>query len=203
MVVGFSPNGSGFSLALHWAQYLSLYALNHGVGPGASSSTTVKATVSFPGSDAGFDSKFTPVSSRMLGRIAIHAALHPETCNGKVVNMMDTEKPITFRELWAEMASWFGLEGVGPAGDDGAGDLKPGEYVAKYKSMFEDHRRPKAVKCGVGAGSTQLDAVGYWLTFNRQLSDERLRAVGFKERREAIDGWIEAFEQFRAAGLII
>ena len=139
----------------------------------------------------------------MLGRIAIHAALHPEKCDGKVVNMLDTERPTTFRELWAEMASWFGLEGVGPVGDDGVGDLKPGEYVTKHKNKFEDHQRPKAVHGGVGAGSTQLDAVGYWLTFDRQLSDERLRAAGFEERREAIDGWIEAFEQFRAAGLII
>lgn len=201
VVVGFSPNGSGFSLALHWAQYLSLYALNHGLGPGAAPKSGDKVKVHFPGSDEGFNSKFTPVSGRMLGRIAIYAALHPETCGGKVVNQMDTEHPTTFRQLWAEMASWFGLEGVGPSGDEG--ELKPGQYVVKYKDKFGDMNKPRAVTCGVGAGSTQLDAVGWWLTFDRQLSDARLRDVGFEERKEPIDGWIEAFERFRAAGIII
>ena len=136
----------------------------------------------------------------MLGRIAIYAALHPKSCGGKVVNMMDTETPTTFRQLWPAIAGYFGLEGVGPCTDEAA--LKPGQYVAKYKHLFDSAGCPKAVTCGVGAGSQQLDAVGWWLTFDRELSGERLRSLGFEETREPIEGWIEAFEEFKKAGII-
>jgi hypothetical protein len=197
-VVGFSPNGSAFSLALHWAQYLALYALNHRESIGHAAGERPK--VAFPGSEEGFDSKFTPVSGRMLGRIAIHAAVHPGICGGKVVNMMDTETPTTYRQLWPVITGFFGLEGVGP--DNDKERLKPGEYVAKYRHLFEKSGRPKAVTCGVGAGSQQLDAVGWWLTFDRELSGERLRSLQFKEQRDPIEGWLEAFGQFKNVGII-
>lgn len=200
-VVGFSPNGSGFSLALHWAQYLSLFASNNGINDGSTVPSADRVKVPFPGSDQGLDSKFTPVSSRLLGRISIFSALHPESCGGKVVNMMDSDRPTTFRELWPSIAAWFGLDGVGPSNKED--ELKPGEYVTKHKQEFEALGRSRALTCGVGAGSGQLDLVGWWLTFDRQLSGERLRSLGFREERDPIEGWIEAFEQFRAAGIIL
>ncbi|KND91800.1 hypothetical protein TOPH_03463 [Tolypocladium ophioglossoides CBS 100239] len=196
-VIGFSPNGSGFSLALHWAQYLSLYAYNHGIRAGSGQ----RVEVPFPGCEEALDSKFAPVSSKILGRISIHAAMNPDTCGGKVVNMADDEQPTTFRHIWPAAASWFGLVGVGPSNDAGA--LKPGAYVAKYKHVFGENGRHKAVACGVGAGAAQLDSVGWWLTFDRQLSLKRLRALGFEERRNPVEGWLEAFEQFRDAGIIL
>ncbi|KAM4064342.1 sirq protein [Hirsutella rhossiliensis] len=200
-VVGFSPHGSAFSLALHWAQYLSLYAFNHGIQPGKVPPSGKEIRVAFPGCQEAFDSKFTPVSGKILGRISIHAALNPGTCGGKVVNMADNDRPTSFSKVWPAIASWFGLVGVGPAGDEGA--LKPGEYVAKHKQAFAEQNRPKALKCGVGAGSAQLDAVGWWLKFDRHLSLERLRVLGFQEQRDPVEGWLGAFEQFRAAGIIL
>ncbi|KAF7551199.1 hypothetical protein G7046_g7783 [Stylonectria norvegica] len=198
VVVGFSPIGSNFSLALHWAQFLSLYAHNHGVRDGSSSHGQIK--VPFPGSVQGYDSLFTPVSSRILGRIAVHAALNPGKCGAKVLNMLDNSKPTTFRELWPAIAAWFGLVGVEPSGDDKV--LPPGEYIDKYKHVFEEYGLPKAITAGVGAGNKQLDSVGWWLTFDRQLSPERLRAVGFDEERAPAIGWLEAFDKFRAAGIV-
>ncbi|VUC28863.1 unnamed protein product [Clonostachys rosea] len=197
-VIGFSPNGSGWSLALHWAQYLSLYSYNEGRGIANEGS---QVSVSFPGCEGALDSKFTPVSSKILGRIAIFAALNPDICSGKVINMADDEHPTTFRQLWPKIASWFGLSGVGPSTETDA--LKPGEYVKKNEAIFSEQNRAKALSCGVGAGSQQLDSVGFWLTFDRQLSLDRLRACGFHERRDPIEGWIEAFEQFREAGIIL
>ncbi|TEY40638.1 hypothetical protein BOTCAL_0430g00030 [Botryotinia calthae] len=49
-VVGFSPIGSNFSLALHWAQYLLLYAYNHGIFEPADYG---KVEFAFPGSEGG------------------------------------------------------------------------------------------------------------------------------------------------------
>ncbi|KPM39743.1 hypothetical protein AK830_g6809 [Neonectria ditissima] len=193
VVVGFSPIGSNFSLALHWAQYLSLYARNHGA-PGKSG-----IEVPFPGNEQAYRALFTPVSSRTLGRIAIHAALNPDACGGKIINMVDRAEPSTFAQLWPAIADWFGLVGVGPADDAGAA---PGVYVEEHKHLFGDEGRPKAVEAGVGAGHKQLDSVGWWLTFDRQLSADRLRGLGFVEERSPAEGWLEAFEKLRAAGII-
>ncbi|EQB43278.1 hypothetical protein CGLO_18089 [Colletotrichum gloeosporioides Cg-14] len=196
-VVGFTPNGSGWSLALHWAQYLSLYAHNHGVD----GTTEPLVEVPFPGNEAGYNSLFTPVSSRTLGRIAVHASLNPDKCGGKIINMADSEKPTKFREIWPALAKWFGLKGVDPVGDDQA--LKPGEYIKRHKHVFAEKGFPKASSSGVGAGASQLDSVGYWLSFDRQLSLERLRSVGFSDERDPTEGWLEAFNKFREAGIIM
>lgn len=198
-VVGFSPNGSGFSLALHWAQYLSLYAYNHDIR-GSNTPTGAKVEVPFPGVDAALDSIHTPVSGPTLGRISIFAALNPNTCSGKVINMFDDDTPTCFRKLWPTIAGWFGLVGTGPSEDSDA--LTPSAYIAKHRHLFEENGLPKGVKCGVGAGSSQLDSIGWWLTFDRQLSSDRLRETGFTERRDPGEGWIEAFRSLRDAGII-
>lgn len=199
-VIGFTPNGSAFSLALHWAQYLSLYAYNHGIKRPSDASTR-NIEVPFPGVEKTLDSLFTPVSDQTLGRISIHAALNPDKCGGKVINMADDERPSTFRELWPAIANWFGLIGVGPSADPS--ELKPSEYIAKHRHIFADKGLPKGVTSGVGAGSSQLDSVGWWLTFDRQLSLKRLRDTGFEERRDPKAGWLDAFERLRAAGIIL
>ncbi|KAF9878726.1 hypothetical protein CkaCkLH20_03626 [Colletotrichum karsti] len=196
-VVGFTPNGSGWSLALHWAQYLSLFAHNHKERDDSESLVEVP----FPGNEGGYDGLFTPVSSRILGRIAIHASLNADKCGGRIINMADSQEPTKFRKIWPALAEWFGLKGVGPIGDDSA--LKPGEYVQQYKHIFQDNGFPKAAAAGVGAGALQLDSVGCWLSFDRQLSLDRLRSVGFLEERDPIEGWLEAFEKFKAAGIIM
>lgn len=198
-VVGFTPRGSAFSLALHWAQYLSLYAYNNGVSRATGSSDrTVEAP--FPGTDAVYNSLSTPVSERSLGRISVYASLHPDECGRKVLNAMDNDRPLSFRDLWPSIAGLFGLVGVGPSGDDDA--LKPGEYIAKYQHLFAENGLPEAAKRGVGAGSSQLDRIGWWLGFDRQLSPERLRASGFTEQRDPVEGWLDAFERFAKAGII-
>ncbi|EAW20652.1 uncharacterized protein NFIA_030850 [Aspergillus fischeri NRRL 181] len=201
-VVGFTPNGSAFSLTLHWAQYLSLYAYNHGIRPDdTSSSNKYEVEVPFPGNEAGYQSLLTPVSEKILGRIAIHAALNPDKCGQKIINMVDNDRPVNFAELWPAIANWFGLKGVGPSETGDA--LKPGEYVTKFRHLFTENGRPKGVTCGVGAGSAQLDSLGWWLSFHRHLSSERLRGLGFTEQRNPVEGWLDAFERFRKAGIIL
>jgi hypothetical protein len=148
----------------------------------------------------------------------IYASLHPETCGGgQLFNVADNEMPSKNGEIWPQLAAWFGLKGVGPAKDTGvngralgvgelphtASQLTPGKYVVKHKGIFEQCRRSKALEGGVGAGSQQLDSVGYWLTFDRQLSLKKLRATGFEGDKDAIGGWLDSFEMFRKAGLII
>ena len=217
--IGFTPNGSQFSLALHWAQYLSLYAHNHGIQPGAAADEPANVRIPFPGSAAGANALFSPVSSNTIGRFMIYASLHPDTCGGgRLFNIADSETPFTYGQIWPQLARWFGLVGVGPTaeGSQSANDargvgelpetsssLTPGEYVAKYNSIFSQCGRANAVRGGVGSGSRQLDSVGYWLTFDRQMSLHRLREAGFGEERNPVAGWLDAFEMFRKAGLIL
>lgn len=222
-VVGFSPNGSAFSLALHWAQFLSLFAYNHGIRPPFSTSmghesnnsNDKKIEVPFPGTGAAANALFSPVSERTLGRASVHAALNMDKCGEKVINVGDRGKPSAFREIWPALAAWFGLVGVF-SDDDGAASsssstadsntdpdaqLLPGEYVVKYRHLFGKAGLSKAITCGVGAGAAQLDAIGS-LAMDRQMSLQRLKDVGFEEERDPVAGWIDAFERFRAAGMI-
>ncbi|KAI0481901.1 hypothetical protein F4859DRAFT_438619 [Xylaria cf. heliscus] len=217
-IVGFTPNGSQFSLALHWAQYLSLYAHNHGVDPSTQRTRSVTVEVPFPGNTAGANSLFSPVSAAKIARFMIYASLHSNTCGGgQLFNIADHEVPCTYGELWPRLAGWFGLVGVGPSehspvGIDSlrAGELPkdaqiltPGEYVAKYKNIFTQFGHRKAVDGGVGAGRRQLDSVGYWLTFDRQLSLEKLKTTGFEGNSDPVQGWVDSFQMFRNAGLIL
>ncbi|KAJ6075755.1 hypothetical protein N7499_007736 [Penicillium canescens] len=216
-IIGFTPNGSQYSLSLHWAQYLSLWAYNHGIGP-YTPGTKKAVEVPFPGSAAGANSLFSPVSSKTMARFMIYASLHPETCgDGQLFNIADNETPCKYGEIWPHLAKWFGLVGVGPTDSPQSLDntLKvgevpvttpsamPGEYIAKHKDKFAECGRPNAVGGGVGVGNRQLDSVGYWLTFDRQLSLKKLRGTGFEGDIDNVQGWLESFEMFRKAGLIL
>jgi hypothetical protein len=187
-IIGFTPNGSGFSLAGHWAVYLYAYKLVHGEG----------AEVLFPGTIEGYDAKFTETSATTLARVAIHASLHPVQFRERIFNVADTETPSTMHERWPQIASWFGLVGVAPPVEASADDTKPSDFVKKHEGRLKE----AGVK-GVDIwNSAQLDSYGYWLTFDRQLSLGRLRDAGFREEVGPEMGWWEAFEMFRKAGMI-
>lgn len=55
-----------------------------------------------------------------------------------------------------------------------------------------------------GGGRKRLDAVGYWLNFDRQPSADKLRSAGvtFVEQWQPAAAWTEAFRGFRDAGII-
>jgi hypothetical protein len=215
--IGFTPHGSQYSLSLHWAQYLSLWAYKHGVGP-RTSGTNKAVEVPFPGNAAGAKSLFSPVSSRTIARFMIYASLRPEACgNGQLFNIADNERPCKYGEIWPHLAKWFGLVGVGPADSsqsmentlkagevpENTPSIMPGEYIAEHKGKFAECGCSNAVSGGVGVGSRQLDSVGYWLTFDRQLSLKKLRDTGFEGDIDHVQGWLESFEMFRKAGLIL
>ncbi|CAJ2500017.1 Uu.00g028700.m01.CDS01 [Anthostomella pinea] len=132
-IIGFTPNGSQYSLALHWGQYLSLYAYNHGIEPRTESSSNKEpAKVSFPGNKEAYSALCSPVSGTIIGRFSVYASLHPETCGGgRLFNVADREEPSTFGDVWPALASWFGLVGTesvkeGHAATIGDDALDPG-----------------------------------------------------------------------------
>lgn len=149
----------------------------------------------------------------------IYASLHPETCGGgQLFNIADREEPCNYGDIWIQLAARFGLVGTRPSNGDetshtealGVGGVPqtistalPGEYISMHKGIFAEHGRAHAISAGVGQGSRQLDSVGYWLTFDRQMSLERLRSTGFSESRDPAQEWLGAIEMFGKAGLIL
>ena len=102
-------------------------------------------------------------------------------------------------ERWPAIANYFGLEGTGPL-DDGKeeGLLRPGEYIEMHKGVLD--------RWG-GKGSRvfkaeALDEYGYHFTFDRHMSLEKVKGVGFEEEMEPNASWFKAFDRLRAAGMI-
>lgn len=182
------PNGSTFNLLAHWATFLSLYATVEGKG----------AKVPFPGTPAGYNALFNDASADIIAKFSIWASLHPDKCGGgQLFNIADQTRPSRMSERWPAIAKYFGLEGVAPLGDD-EDALKPGEYIEKHKDVLD--------KWG-GKGSRvfkaeALDGYGYHFTFDRHMSLEKVRGVGFEEEIEPDGSWFKAFDRLRAAGMI-
>ncbi|KAJ7848921.1 hypothetical protein B0H14DRAFT_3867041 [Mycena olivaceomarginata] len=186
-IVGFSPNGSTYSLPAHWATYLSLYRAIEGEG----------ASVPYPGTEKGYDTKFNDASSEIIAKLAIWASLHPEKSGGQLFNIADRAEPSTMRERWPALAAFFGLVGVGPLPLD-AITLKPGEYARKHQDVLKEKcKKPNEV-----FGAAFLDGYGYHFSADRQLSLEKIRAVGFLEEIDPLQSWFKAFERFRSAGMV-
>ena len=101
-------------------------------------------------------------------------------------------------ERWPAIANYFGLEGTGPVDDDDGkeeGPLKPGEYIEMHKGVW-DGKGSRVFK------AEALDEYGYHFTFDRHMSLEKVKEVGFEEEMEPNASWFKAFERLRAAGMI-
>jgi hypothetical protein len=156
------------------------------------------AEVPFPGTKAGYESLYTETSASLLARVAIHASLHPEQFRERIFNVADSAKAESMRERWPQIAGWFELKGVAPSESASAGDKQPSEFIKE-----NEHKLEQAGVKGVDIWNAgQLDSYGYWLTFNRHLSLNRLRDAGLEEERRPEQGWWDAFEMFKKAGMI-
>lgn len=89
------------------------------------------------------------------------------------------------------------VKGVAPS--DSAQGCLPGDFVRESRQLLES----AGVKGASVWNTSQLDSYGYWLTFDRHLSLRRLRQeAGYSERSKPEEGWWNAFELFRKAGMI-
>ena len=186
-IIGFAPNGSGWSLAGHWAKFLSCYRLVEGEG----------ARVPFPGTLKAYDALFNETSSQMVAKCAIWASLNPERSGRQLFNIADRAKPGRMRERWPAIAKWFGLEGVEPAKDSDS-IFKPSEYTNQHRDVLE----AKGFRDELCLMPGWIDSFGYACDFDRYLSLEKIRRADFTEELDPDESWYEAFEGFRQAGLI-
>jgi hypothetical protein len=131
--------------------------------------------VPYPGNDLGYTTLFTEASSEIMAKLSIWASLRAEKTGTKSFNIADTAKPATVKEGWSAITKVFGLEGVCPSNNPD--HLKPGEYITKHGHVLEDH----GVKPGLVFKGEHLDMYGFWTTFDRQLSLDNVKSVGFEE----------------------
>ena len=165
-----------------------MYALVEGKG----------ANIPFPGTEDAYASQFNDASAGIIARFSIWAALHPEKCGGgQLFNIADQARPSRMSERWPAFAAYFGLKGIGPVNDPNV--LEPGEYIKKHSHVLEEH----GIKSNQVFKADFLDTYGYYLTFDRQLSLEKARSVGFLEEIDPISSWFKVFERFREAGMIL
>lgn len=181
------PNGSAFNLAAHWANYLLTYALVEGKG----------AKVPFPGTQSAYSALYNEASADIIARFSIWVALYPDKARGgQIFNIADQTKPSRMSERWPALANYFELEGIDPVDDPKV--LRPGEYMNKHRDVLEKHgiRNNQVLKADF------LDTYGYYLTSDRQLSLDKVRAAGFSEEIDPTSSWYKAFDGFRMAGMI-
>lgn len=183
-IIGFTPNGSTFSLAAHWFNYLSLYASVE--GPGSS--------VPYPGTPTSYRTLFNGASSDIIARFSIYASLHPDrTGNGEIFNIGDQDRPQSMEEIWPAVASCFGLQGTAPTDDQDPVLIRPSDYMALNQDQLPAYSGSQLTK------PSWLDAYGTWYTFDRPLSLEKIRSVGFTEERDAAASWVKTMKLFQNA----
>jgi hypothetical protein len=186
-IIGFAPSGSAFNLVAHWATYLALYSIVEGNG----------ARVPFPGVEAGYKALYNDVSSDMIGKLSIWASLHPDRTSSEIFNVADRALPSSMEERWPKIAAYFGLEGVAPL-DDNTMLLMPTEYIKKHRDIL-DKRCANANEVFYG---DILDRNLNAFTFNRHLILDKARNIGFLEETDPNASWFEAFERYKAGGML-
>lgn len=181
--IGFTPNGSTFSLAAHWFNYLSIYAAVEGKG----------AKVPYPGVEESYKSLANGVSSDMIARFSIWASLRPEKSSGEIFNIVDQTRPLSMETHWPVIAGFFGLEGTGPMENQDSILLRPTEYMQKHQDKLPGGSASKLWK------ASWLDEYGHWTTFDRQFCVDKIRSIGFVEERDANSSWLDTFALLKAA----
>lgn len=197
MVVGFVPNNNAHCLAQVLAVYLSLYA--HVSGPGAE--------VPFPGNETSWGVLSNDSSQDIVARFSIYAALRASqgTGDGRAFNVADRARPSSWSVKWPIICDFFGLKGTGPVGADKSAP-QPGEYIQQHRDKWLQLSQ----KHGLRAGPLDNDLAnpGFQkyimslFTFDRVMSLEAMRDVGFVEELDEKAAWHCAFERFQEAKII-
>lgn len=193
MVVGFVPNNNAHCLAQVLAIYLSLYVHVHGKG----------STVPFPGNDKSWTIRSNDSSQDIVARFSIHASLHPETAGGgRAFNVADRAAPSSWSVKWPIICSFFGLNGTGPAD----GSVLPSAFFEKHAAAWEQLAQQHQLRSGSLhndlANAKFPEYIMSLFTFDRVMSLEAMRDVGFVEEASEQASWFLAFDRFRDAKII-
>ncbi|GKZ56302.1 hypothetical protein AnigIFM49718_001547 [Aspergillus niger] len=196
VIVGLAPFGNANCMAQTMGIYLSLYRALEGPN----------ARVPFPGNSTTWTLQSTDSNQDIIARFCIHASLQPrEKVHTRAFNIADSARPVAWSERWPILASYFGLEGVGP---EEGGSLHPTEYIDRnWEELRQLCSEREGVKeeviyrsmhnTGARMGSLRL------MDFDRPFDLGRAREIGFSEEMDTRTSWFGAFERVRRAGIML
>ncbi|XRM46315.1 hypothetical protein ABZX51_009358 [Aspergillus tubingensis] len=195
VIVGLAPFGNANCMAQTMGIYLSLYRALEGPN----------ARVPFPGNSTTWTLQSTDSNQDIIARFCIHASLQPrEKVHTRAFNIADSARPVAWSERWPILASYFGLEGVGPE----EGSLHPTEYMDRnWEKLRQLCSEKEGVKeeviyrsmhnTGARMGSLRL------MDFDRPFDLGRAREIGFDEEMDTRTSWFGAFERVRGMGIML
>jgi nucleoside-diphosphate-sugar epimerase len=189
-VVGYVPNGNAMNLAESIGLFLALYASLEGKG----------AEVPFPGNEASWSAKHTDTAQDLLGRFHIWASLNPDKTAGRAFNVGDEVGPITWADVWGDIASYFGLKGVGPV----EGSLTGQAYVESKRAEWSGWTGKYGLKEGVleGTGWGFMSTIMGLIVFDRHYDLSAVREAGFTDEYDTVKAYHVAFERMKSARMI-
>lgn len=174
------------------ALYLSLYRYVNGPG----------ATVIFPGTKSNFTYTYTESSQDLISKSEIYlSVVKPKEANGEAFNIADTSVPRSWSLKWPVLASYFGLNGVGP-GEKGWEEIDVwwNEHQQDYRRMCKTfslvpREMPSSTWVFLKAGFTLLDR-------DRELCLDKIHDLGFTEELPLGEAYFLAFERIAKNKLI-
>ncbi|KAL5442454.1 hypothetical protein PMIN06_008999 [Paraphaeosphaeria minitans] len=189
-IIGFVPNNNAYCLAQTLALYLSLYRSIQGEG----------AKVPFPGTAKSWVNKYNESPQDMVAHFSIYASLHPEATASQSFNVGGEED--SWEGKWPVLCDYFGLEGTGP--EDNV--PQPGAYIAAHRREWDGLEQRAGLKRGCVDSDITHPGFQYYIMnmfdFDRQMSMEASRKVGYKEEMTTSETWTVAFDRMRRAKVI-
>lgn len=190
-IVGFAPGSNAMNMGQGIGLYLSIYREVHGIG----------AKVAFPGLEHGYHSTHTDTFQDLLSKMEIYAALNPDKCGGgKAFNIVDSEVPVTWAQVWPRVCEHFGLVGLGPAD----GTVPMIDFVNQHRNVWQGlcskYGLSEKVIDEQGWGHVHFMMVQF--DFDRHFGLSQTRSVGFAEQIDTVEGYITVWNRMRAARIL-
>lgn len=191
-IIGFVPNNNAYCIAQTLAVYLSLYAFVEGKG----------SNVPFPGTAKSWTHLTNDSSQDIVGKFSIYASLHGHQTGGRTFNVADSQVPTSWSQKWPVICEYFGLQGTGPVSNA----PQPGAYTEKHRSHWDRLAAEKGLRQGIIANDVSNPGFQHFTMtlcdFDRQLSLDESRRVGFLDETNIKGAYWTAFDRFRAAKII-
>jgi phage anti-repressor protein len=146
----------------------------------------------------------TDSNQDIITQFCIYASLQSR---GKVhtqtFNIGDYATPLSWEKRWPILASYFGLECVGPSDDSVTGP----EYVESHQEEFQALCKERGLKEDIMYTSIRntgsRGSVMKLMDFDRNLDLSKARALGFEAELSTESSWYTAFDRMREAKLML
>jgi len=187
IIIGFVPHDNAYNVGSYLTNYLSLYAYCEKKG----------AEVPFPGQPGSWTCKFTEGGQDSIARFSLYASLNAgKSKNSELYNIADCAEPQTWSSLWPMICSHFGLIGVPPLSQE----TPPlAEYFASHLSELAELGEKYGTELELPFMMTTEVSLFDSLTFDRQMSIQKVKGIGFLEEESPEKVWGKFFERMGAA----